>query len=300
MLDNGIGLINSAYGVYARDIRKKRSVGDFLADIVLLGGDTATGIVNGERALHVLGVALTGASGSRKAYNLNFYDEKTTNVLIKQMNASRASVLSEIQQKKDRPGNSESAGYSFDIAADDLVRYFEAGTLNQAFVDLDTQTALTAENNRRGILKLNKVTDVQAILPSTTKETLFEINSKLQELQPLVSLDPRITSNAAKISSSTAFLKVVYDKIAADSDFAPIIATLQAVPATPPDPHMTPPRQAALVKATGKLMAVPPQPLNGEDYFALVRETLRLTFTDPVLYAKLLKYFNEANVEVTP
>src|SRR5262245_3331179 len=59
VVDNGLGLIDSAYTVYIRDVRKKRSVGEFIADLAEIGASTAIGITNGERAIQVIGVALT-------------------------------------------------------------------------------------------------------------------------------------------------------------------------------------------------------------------------------------------------
>lgn len=297
-LNNSIGLIDSAFGVYIRNLRQKRSVGDFLADLLFLGGSTAVGIVNGERALQVLGVALTGASGARKSANLNFFDEKTTSVLIKQMNASRSSVLSEIKQQKNKPAN-ETDGYSFDEAMTDIVHYFEAGTLNQAFLDLETQTTLTAEIARRGVLKLKDIKDVSEIVTPEKKDTIVELDSLLTELEENVYLNPAIAANTERIDKSTEFLKAVWDKIAADSDFNPTVVWLKGVPAVPvggaPLGIFTVDRQNAVAAATAKIANN--QAPDGVDYYALVNGTIRRVFNNGPLYVKLLDHFKEAKKE---
>ena len=292
VLDNSIGLIDSAYGVYIRNIRKKRSVGEFLADLLLIGGNTSVGIVNGERALQVLGVALTGASGIRKSASLNFFDEKTTNVLVKQMDSSRYHILSEIRQQKARPADETPDGYSFDAALTDLVRYFEAGTLNRAFVDLDTQTTLSAEIARKGILRLKDIKEVSEIISLADAKTITDLDAKMTEVGRDILLAPDSDGNRAKIRDASAFLKAVYDKMVADADFAATIAILMAIPATPADATLTPARQANLVQATGKLTAG--TPLNGADYYSFINESIGSMVATPSLNAKLLKFFNEA------
>lgn len=292
VLDNSIGLIDSAYGVYIRNIRNKRSVGEFLADLLLIGGNTSVGIVNGERALQVLGVALTGASGVRKSASLNFFDEKTTNVLIKQMDSSRYQMLSEIKQQKARSADDTADGYSFDAALTDLVRYFEAGTLNRAFVDLDTQTTLSAEVARKGILRLKDLKDVSEIISLAGAKTITDLDAKLTDLERDILLTPDSDSNRAKIRDASAFLKSVYDKMVADTDFAPTIGILRAIPVAPPDLTLTPSRQAKLVSATGKITAG--TPLDGGDYYSLIIETISRTVATPALNTKLLQFFNEA------
>ncbi len=295
VLDNSVGIIDSAYGSYIRSLRQKRSIGEFMADLLFLGGSTAVGIVNGERALQVLGTALTGASGARKSANVNLFDEKTTNVLIKQMNASRSAVLSEVNQQKDKSAKS----YSFDQALTDMIHYFEAGTLNQAFVDLDTQATLSAEIARLGVLKLKDVKDVKDIVSPETKASVEKVSDKLVELRENVNLNGAVAANATRINDSTEFLKSVWDKIVADSDFNVTVGTLMAYPAVAGGAaaagNLTVARQNRLAAATSKITAG--QPLIGIDYYALVSEAHFEAFGNGPLYVKVLKFFNEANKE---
>ncbi len=295
ILDNSVGLIDSAYGAYIRNLRQKRSIGEFMADLLFLGGNTAVGIVNGERALQVLGVALTGASGARKSANINLFDEKTTNVLIKQMNASRSAVLSEVNQQKDKSAKT----YSFDQALTDMIHYFEAGTLNQAFVDLDTQATLSAEIARLGVLKLKDVKDVKDIVSVEKKESIVELDVLLTELDENVYLNPAIAANTERIDKSTAFLKAVWDKIAADTAFSATVGWLKGIPAVAPgvapNPTLTRFRQNTLAAATAKITNN--QPLNGKDYYALVNESLNYVTDDGPLYAKLLEHIKATQKE---
>jgi len=282
--DNGVGLIDSAYGVYIRNIRKKRSVGEFLADSLQISGSVAAGITNGERALQIIGVALTGYGSVRKSANLNFYDEKTTNVLIKQMDASRSQILSEIKQSQAK----STAEYSFDAALDDIVRYFEVGTLNRAFTELDKRTSIDAEIAMHGVLRIKKI-DIQPLLTTEQVPTVTLIDDELSSLE-----DDLASGINAKITAAGEFLKTVYDKINAESRFADIIKNLKEVANDQTqDNRITATRKAKLKSAFDKIAGN--QALTGEDYYALVSEIFAKAIRSPELTALMQKIFTEAN-----
>jgi hypothetical protein len=282
VLDNGVGLIDSAYGIYIRNIRKNRSVGEFLADLLQIGGSVAAGITKGERPLQIIGVALTGYGAVRKSANLNFYDEKTTGVLIKQMDASRSQILSEIKQSQAK----STADYSFDAALDDIVRYFDAGTLNRAFTELDKQTSVDAEIARQGVLRIKKL-DIQPLLPTEVGATVTKIDDKLTALE-----NDLASGDNNKITSAGAFLKSVYDKINAESKFADIIKNLKEVANNrAQDNTLTATRKTKLKSAFDKIDSN--QALSGEDYYALVSETFAKAVRSPELTALMQKIFTE-------
>jgi hypothetical protein len=271
------------------DYKQLLSVGEFLADLIQIGGSTAVGIVNGERAIQVIGVALTGFSAGRKSADLNFYDEKTTSILIKRMDASRSVVMGEIRQSQQKP----TAEYSFDQALDDVVRYFDAGTLNRAFTELDKQTSLSAETARLGVLKIEKLDDVNEIVTIEQAKTIDDLDDKLTALKADLDLPDTTVENKKKIADASAFLQRVYLKLKAKEEFSLILADLQEIGAgTVQDKRLTATRVKALTEAFDKITNN--QDLSGRDYYALVSETQVKAFKKN-LSDKLLTVFNEVN-----
>ena len=280
VLDNGIGLIDTAYGVYTRSVREKRSVGAFLADLTEVGASTAIGITNGQRAIQVIGVALTGFRAGRKSAQLNFFDDKTTSVLIKRMDASRSQVLGEIRQKQQR----SPAQYSFDAGLTDLIRYFDVGTLNRAFTELDKQASVDAEVARLGVLRIQKLSDISGIPTVPQAQTITDISTELGRLE--TSLDNKDNRDVA-----TAKLKSIATKITAQAEFADILKNLRDIAALKKaDDTRSPTTKAVLKAAFDKLDKK--ETLSGEQYLALVDAVFGETEGKPELQKLLLDIFN--------
>ena len=289
VIDNSLALINSTYDVYIRNIRKNRSIGEFLADLVQIGGSTAVGIVNGERAIQVIGVALTGFSAGRKSASLNFYDEKTTTVLIKRMDASRSIVLGEIKQSQRKSTDD----YSFDAALDDIVRYFDAGTLNRAFVELDKQTSVDAEIARQGVLKVKKIEDVNNILTPAERAVIKNLNDKMAQLEKDLDLTTDTDENKQKIDAAGVFLKSVYEKAAIKPEFNEIFTQLRNIAnAKVTDTLITGDRLKELQETFKKIDS---KKAVGKDYYAVARELSAKANNDQT--KKLLEIFNEVNTK---
>lgn len=280
VVDNGLGIIDSAYGIYIRDVRKRRTVGEFLADLTEIGASTSIGITKGgTRALQVIGVALTGFRAGRKSAELNFFDEKTTNVLIKRMDASRSQVLGEIRQKQSRP----TTEYTFDAALDDLIRYFDAGTLNRAFTELDKQASLDAEVARLGVLKIQGLEAISKIPTEEQRQQVFDIHRKLSTLEDdLDSQDQSVRDKARD------FLKSVFEKASKRAEFKDIVTNIQSSFET--DDTLTDDTKALLRSAFDKLAQE--EPLTGHEYLALINTLVNKAETDE-LQKLLLSIFNE-------
>lgn len=136
--------IDAFYHDFERDLFYHRATSNIAADFVELAAAGATGITNGERAKSIMAIALTAFKGGRKSIDQNFFQEQTTKVLISAMRAARSSIEAAITEKR-------SAGvqaYSLDDALGDLVRYFYAGTLQNALQELTEQTSMRAEAER--------------------------------------------------------------------------------------------------------------------------------------------------------
>ncbi len=291
VMDRGVGLIDSVYGVYIRDIRKNRSIGEFLADLLQIGSSTAGGIVNGERPLQVIGVALTGFSGVRKSASLNFYDEKTTSILIKRMDASRSQILSEIKQNQQKNTN-----YSFDAALGDIIRYFDAGTLNRAFTELDKQTSIEAEIARKGVLAVKDLKDISDLPSAEEIGTNKAISTELAKLNNAL-------KDEATAKPATAILKAVFDQITKDDKFKGILDKLKSKK-LPEYDELNPKTKKNIESAFGKLGETPPKEATGEEYHSLIIAVRNMTSVQtedgvvekPELRTLLLDYIKKAEL----
>ncbi len=294
VLDNSVGLIDSAYGVYIRDIRKNRSIGEFLADLTQLGGSTAGGIVNGERALQIIGVALTGFTGARKSASLNFYDEKTTSILIKRMDASRSEILNEIKQNQQK-ATVGTDSYSFDAGLDDIVRYFDAGTLNRAFADLDKQVSVDARIAEKGVRTIKKIKEISE---SLTAEQSIEVKNIFTEVKKL----SNNLKDKNKSAASSGMLKSVFEQIIEGGKFVEIIANLKSGTGIGMD-EITETNKKEIQAAFKKLDDK--ESLTGTEYLRLIEAFLGQTniSTDegivdkPELRTELLNYIKKAEVK---
>ena len=125
-----VRVIDSNYEQFTNDLQNRRTTTNFLGDITELGVGTAVGITNGERALQILGVALTAFRGGRKSIDQNFYERQSTPILITKMDTSRDRIMSAILQKREKFGVDK---YSLEDALGDVIKCFWAGTLTRAF-----------------------------------------------------------------------------------------------------------------------------------------------------------------------
>lgn len=138
--------IDANYHEFENQLFTGRARGNVLGDITELGAAAAINITNGERAKNIISVLLAGFKGSRKSVDENFFRERTTAVVISQMQASRARIETLIL----RSIREQDAGdYSLDAALGDLINYFYAGTLQKGLQDLAQQTGQTALTEKR-------------------------------------------------------------------------------------------------------------------------------------------------------
>lgn len=156
-----------------------------LLDFLEIGTAGAIGIMNGERAKTVTGIALNIFQGGRTSFNKNF-EILQTQVLINKMNANRAEIFTEIVGKKDL----SSADYSWYAAKNDLRRYFFAGTFNNALDTLVDETGADVATAEEAL----RIVESQRIIGATTSQQLIASEKSKQALKEL----------STDLSSSTA------------------------------------------------------------------------------------------------
>lgn len=174
--------IDAAYIDFITDLQAGRDRTNFVADLIELGGSAAVGIVNGERPLQIIGVALTAIRGGRRSADLNFYKEQTTPVLINKMDGNRAKVRAIILTREKE----EATTYQFGAAISDIVEYFNAGTLVRAFTELQKDTAVLtrqAEDNLqvlKGVPLTPEATQEKRDLSVGASDILFALKADVE------------------------------------------------------------------------------------------------------------------------
>lgn len=124
--------------------------GDFLE----LGLAFAGTVSKGERAKSVLASALSGVRGTRLSYDKNFFREKTIEIIVSQMQASREESKNKILDKMSRlPADR----YPFEEAWVDLAEFFYSGTLQGGIQALANQAGKAAVNAKDETKKLEIV-----------------------------------------------------------------------------------------------------------------------------------------------
>src|SRR5215212_539203 len=152
LIGDAVSYIDDAYGDFKNGLAAGRDRTNFVADLIDLGTSAAVGITNGERSLQILGVALTAFRGGRRSADANFYKDQSTPILISKMNGNRARVRSLIleNQKKDIEG------YPIGTAISDIVDYYNAGTLVDAFTELAGDTAADTKKAQEDLRELKR------------------------------------------------------------------------------------------------------------------------------------------------
>jgi len=144
--------VDLGYGEFERKLFVDRASYDTAADVLELGVTASTNIVNGTRVKNVLAAALTGFKGSRLSFDKNFFREKTVDIIITKMRASREESRASIAGKMKLPVDQ----YPFEEAWRDLADFFKAGTLQggiQALAMEAGTSAKTADTNKKEVDK---------------------------------------------------------------------------------------------------------------------------------------------------
>ncbi|HLL73808.1 MAG TPA: hypothetical protein VK421_00810 [Pyrinomonadaceae bacterium] len=188
--------IDANYHEFENQLFTGRARANILFDITELGSAVAINITNGERAKNIISAALTGFKGGRKSIDENFFRERTTQVIISQMQASRARIEATLILNKRSKGIDE---YSLDEALGDLINYFYAGTLQKGLQEVAKETAQTAAIEEEKVRNLERgrqgVTTAEA---DSAVANLRRYNQLRQDA--LSAVDPARQAEAVKIA----------------------------------------------------------------------------------------------------
>ncbi len=210
-VEDVLAYIDANYQDFISDLETKHSWTNFVADVIELGAGAATGIVKGERAIQVIGVALTAFRATRKSFEVNLYKEQTTPILINKMDDNRAKVYAIILEKRNR----ELADYPWKEAVRDIVAYYNAGTLVRAFTELSKDTAAQAKESEDRVLELKGV-------PLSKPATVRTRGNALDARTVILKLENSL-ANASEKADATKKLQEIFKALEADASIKPLV-----------------------------------------------------------------------------
>jgi hypothetical protein len=195
------------YSDFENDLYAKRATGSFLADFVETGANLAGNISNGIRAKNIIFASIAAFRTNRKSYNLNYFQEQTTNLLVLKMQTSRNRVLKEIVVQRARSVED----YPMEAALGDAIRYFFAGTLPKAFQELQQDTSVQAKQAEQELLRFKGIPIEK---PMTVEQSASAVNANdvLIELATMVG-----TGSTADKSLALGKLQKILEDIKADA-----------------------------------------------------------------------------------
>jgi hypothetical protein len=203
----GILLIDDNYNQFENDLFVKRATTNVAGDLTELGVAAATGITNGERVKTILAIALTAFKGGRKSIDVNFFRERSTEIIALKMRASRARILQTIYQGLAVPVDK----YPLGAGLDDLINYLNAGSLNSALLELAQDTGQDARNARASAAEFK----IHSFLTEAQVVTLRTISDAREDLRgKLFSTDKATADNA------TARIRIILARLYTPAEIA--------------------------------------------------------------------------------
>jgi hypothetical protein len=209
LIEDALPYIDSAYIDFITDLQAGRDRANFVADLVELGASGAIGIIKGrQRAIQIVGIALTAFKGGRRSADLNFYKDQSTPILISKMDGNRAKVRATILNRERDPADT----YAIGAAIADIVDYYNAGTLVRAFTELAKDTAAQTKASEDDVLVLKGV-------PLTRPATQEDVTEALKPLDVLRTLQTSLKSGVPeKVDAATKKLQKIFQALEADPD----------------------------------------------------------------------------------
>ncbi|MEY3786428.1 MAG: hypothetical protein RLZ75_633 [Pseudomonadota bacterium] len=158
-------LIDSAYNDYESDIRKGVDGKKLFTDIASIGLSSAASIIGGAGIKSILALTDTGLKGVGAAYDSDYLQGKTIDIIISQIRSSRAEVATQIiGDMKD-----ENCAYSMEKGIFDLGNYIKASTLDNALISLATTASNFAKEKETALATAVKCLSTSAQCPETKK-----------------------------------------------------------------------------------------------------------------------------------
>lgn len=228
VIENALPYIDEAYMDFVTDLQAGRDRDNFLLDLVELGGTASAGIVNGERSLQIIGVALTAFRGGRRSIDANFYKDTSIPILISKMDGNRAQVRATIIEREKQ----STADYQMGAAVSDIVDYFNAGSLVRAFTKLQEDTAIATNNAEERLTELKEKAGIKGAPTEAELEASKVISDAFSALwKAYREARDKVAEQSGKITAATNEITQANMEIAA-ADQAIAAATARVAAAT--------------------------------------------------------------------
>ena len=135
------GYIDNEYREYRITLHHLADNGNALADITVLGLNTAGTVVGGAAIKAILHAVAAGVGGSKTIINEDILYKRTIITILNQMDADRDKQFAVMLKEMKGTGV-----YTIGQARDDLLLYFEAGTFDHGISSLEAVAAANKED----------------------------------------------------------------------------------------------------------------------------------------------------------
>jgi hypothetical protein len=149
LIDKSIMLIDARYEAFMDDFSFGKKSLDAGADIASIAADAVATLIAPASTKSILAAVSGGITASKLSFDEAFFYEKTLPVLLNQMQANRQAVLVDLVQGRKLDGDA----YPLTAALRDISRYYTAGTIDGALIEIQQQAA---EKQKQATAKLNK------------------------------------------------------------------------------------------------------------------------------------------------
>ncbi len=163
-----IAVIDKRYNDFLDDLVTKRKGFDASADITAISLDTASVLFTPVTTKSILAGLSALTTSGKTSINKAYFYEQTLPVLITQMESNRQSVLADIMEGLAADDDI----YPLHHVVRDLNRYFAAGTIDGALVEIQKQAAKKADDAQ---VRIRKEIDYQLKAGRARREVALKI-----------------------------------------------------------------------------------------------------------------------------
>ncbi len=128
--------IDNQHQLYMTEFRNSKARKDVLTDFVVLGLNAAGAVTGGEAIKSILSATSAGVVGASTSIDKEYLANLTIQAIDSQMSANIINARNTIIQKMANPVEQ----YPLEAALQDVLIYYQAGTLTQALTDMAAST----------------------------------------------------------------------------------------------------------------------------------------------------------------
>ncbi len=232
--------IEAAYSQFESTTLTSRAGFQTGGDAAQLGLTAAATVVGAAGVKDILDATAGALQGTRLSFDKNFFEQKTTEALISQMRATRktqqAALLVSLNQCSVQD-------YPLEAAWTDLIRYYHAGTIPSALVDIASKAGADDQKAEQHLTTVvsqltKSFVSIRATRESLAKDiassdpaTVAAATTKLTQILSALNLTPNSTDPGAMLQALTNYMAQAVDD---DAKLAALTAAMQATQSPQP------------------------------------------------------------------